>query len=257
MLHTNERGSGEPVTLLLHGFLGTGRNLASLARRLSERAGGRVVAADLLGHGSSPPLPPEASLHDLAQAVVACARTLAGGAPVHLVGHSLGGRVALAALEVAPEAFARVVLLDIAPGPLPVLRGPMQRTFERLMGAPPQASSRAEMRTFFLDGDVSTSMADWVLTNLAPAADGSVRWRLDRAALAQLHWRETDVDLWPLALAHGPRLELVYGGASAFVRPEDVARLQGAGARCHELVGAGHFLHVDALEALVERLAAA
>lgn len=256
MLHTFERGQGAPTTLLLHGFLGTGRNLASLARRLSERAPGRVVAADLLGHGGSPPLGHDATLARLATEVVTSARALTNGTPVQLVGHSLGGRVALAALEQAPDAFSRVVLLDIAPGPLPVLRGPMQRTFERLMGAPARAKSRAEMRQFFLEGEVSASMADWVLTNLAPAADGSVRWRFDRAALASLHWSETDVDLWSVASAHGARIELVYGGASAFVQPEDVTRLRAAGARVHELPGAGHFLHVDALEGLVELLAA-
>lgn len=256
MLHHFDRGSGAPVTLLLHGFLGTGRNLSSLARRLSERAGGLVAACDLRGHGGSPPLGEDADLEALAADVVDAAQTLGEGAPVHLVGHSLGGRVALAALHAAPEAFGRVVLLDIAPGPLPVLRGPMQRTFERLMGAPPRAASRTEMRQFFLDGEVAPSMADWVLTNLEPSADGSVRWRFERAALARLHWGETDVDLWPIAQAHGKRLHLIYGGASTFVRPEDVARLGAAGARVDELPGAGHFLHVDALDGLLDLLAA-
>lgn len=254
MLHVSRRGQGARTSLLVHGFLGNGRNLASLARRLSDVDPHNVVLVDLRGHGASPPLREGDGLAELAADLCELAASEGRGAPVRLVGHSLGGRVALAALAQAPASFDEVVLLDIAPGVLPVLRGPMQRTFERLMGAPSRQPNRGAMRQFFVEGGVDPGLADWICTNLEPAADGSVAWRIDRPALARMHYRETELDLWAAAEANGSKIHLIYGEASHFVQPDDVARLRAAGARVDGLAGAGHFLHVDALEPLLALL---
>jgi esterase len=63
MLSYAIRGSGPQATVLLHGFLGSGRNLGALARRLLEGSPQtRLILPDLTGHGASPPLPPNAGL---------------------------------------------------------------------------------------------------------------------------------------------------------------------------------------------------
>src|SRR4051794_18842788 len=60
-------GGGDHPTVLLHGFLGSGKNLRTLAQRWSERDSSRVfVMPDLTGHGASPPLPPDAGVDTLA-----------------------------------------------------------------------------------------------------------------------------------------------------------------------------------------------
>ena len=56
-------GTGSRAVFLLHGFLGSARNLATLARGLTQRLPDRsAISLDLTGHGESPPLPPHPSI---------------------------------------------------------------------------------------------------------------------------------------------------------------------------------------------------
>lgn len=255
MLHYDTRGTGPTTLLLLHGFLGSGRNLMSLARRLSEsRPELTVVLPDLRGHGSSPGLDAESTLTTLAQDVLELSQSLSPQGPCELVGHSLGGRVALCASHLAPAYWRKTTLLDIGPTPFGILSGAMQRIFERLMGAPAVCSDRAAMKAFFIEGQVPGPLADWVLTNLVVGGEGRFQWRIDRAQLAQFHWNEAEVDLWPLVPPLAAQLEVIYGGASAFVSPAMREQLRAAGVPVTELPGASHFVHVDALEPLVAAL---
>ncbi|HSP78563.1 MAG TPA: alpha/beta hydrolase, partial [Myxococcaceae bacterium] len=120
ILESFQVGEGARPTVLLHGFLGTGRNLRSLAVAWSEaEPGRRFLLPDLTGHGTSPGLPPGATLETVAGDVVETARAAGLTGPLELVGHSLGGRVSLAASLRFPEQVASVTLLDISPSPIP------------------------------------------------------------------------------------------------------------------------------------------
>lgn len=97
--------------MCLHGVTSHGRHFAKLAEALP---GFRVLAPDLLGHGSSPYEPPwsiEAHLDAIVEAV--------GTEPAILVGHSFGGRLALELAARAPKLDPRLVLLDPAIHVLP------------------------------------------------------------------------------------------------------------------------------------------
>lgn len=231
--------------MVLHGLLGSARNLATLVRGLAEadpRLG--VVALDLPGHGASPSLPPDADAATLAREVLDTARALGLTPPLALVGHSLGGRVALAAARLAPAAVGHVTLLDIAPGPIEP-GGEVGRVLEVLLAAPAVVASQAEGRAALVGAGLAPALADWLLLNLEPA-EGSFRWRVDRAALADLHARVAAEDLWPVV--EGRRrftLRCVRGGGSRYVTDADVRRLDAAGCPVATLAGAGHFLHAD------------
>lgn len=100
-----EGGEGPPL-LLVHGLGGAAWNFAELAPLLPGR---RLLIPDLPGHGGSPPLPATVGLAGYADAVAAC---LPG--PVDVVGHSLGGVVALRLAERRPELVRRLVLAAAA-----------------------------------------------------------------------------------------------------------------------------------------------
>src|SRR5947209_6440758 len=97
-LATTRAGNGTRPVILLHGFLGSGRNLSSLARTWSQADPSRAfLMTDLTGHGVSPPLPPGATLETLARDVLDTAAAEGLRESLTVVGHSMGGRVALQA----------------------------------------------------------------------------------------------------------------------------------------------------------------
>ena len=107
-------GSGEPL-VLLHGFTGSADTWADVAAVL--RASFDVITVDLLGHGrsDSPPEPErytmERSLDDLAALLDALKVESA-----HVLGYSMGGRVALAFAATYPQRVRRLILESASPG---------------------------------------------------------------------------------------------------------------------------------------------
>ena len=237
--------------MLLHGFLGGARNLASLAHGLAERDPDLgIVALDLTGHGASPPLPRGADSTTLAGDVLATVRALGLVTPLALVGHSLGGRVALRAALIEPAVARSVTLLDIAPGPLPA-GGEVSRVLHALLQAPERVATRGEARATLVAAGLAPRVAEWLVLNLEPVT-GGYRWRVDRRALAALHERIVAEDLWPAVerpRAYGVRC--IRGGASA-----DVRRLEAARCAVVTIDGAGHLLHAERPQAVLEAVAA-
>ena len=246
-------GDGPRPLALLHGFLGSARNLATLARGLAAAARDySVYAFDLPGHGDSPPLPADANLATLAREVLECVRRL-DPSPWTLVGHSLGGRVALQTLLLEPAAVAHTTLLDITPSALPP-GGETAGVVDALVGAPETASTRQEFRAWFRRAGLSSSLTDWLLLNLTRDGD-RLRWRIDRQALAALYPRINAEDLWPAVEARGAGgVHVLRGSLSSYVSDADCRRLEATGARVDTIDGAGHFLHVDRPAETLDRI---
>src|SRR5919202_1092238 len=100
-LRVFERGEGPPL-LLVHGSGGSAWNFDELASRLPDR---RLIVPDLPGHGGSSPLPAAPSLAGFADALAPLL-----GEPTDVLGHSLGGVVALRLAERPPALVRRGVL---------------------------------------------------------------------------------------------------------------------------------------------------
>jgi pimeloyl-ACP methyl ester carboxylesterase len=99
-------GEGPPI-VLVHGLTGAASNWVDVAPALAERY--RVLVPDLPGHGASAPLPGAASLAAHAERVYdVCAHE--SMLPAALVGHSLGGLVALRLAARRPDAVTGLVL---------------------------------------------------------------------------------------------------------------------------------------------------
>lgn len=245
-------GTGARQLLFLHGFLGSGKNLATLARGLSTRLDATATMLDLTGHGQSPPLPSGADLHTLAADVLETATALGLERP-DVVGHSLGGLVALAACERTPAWASRVTMLDIAPGP--IRHDETDQVFAALLAAPASAPSRDAMVHDLMARGLSQSIADWLAMNVEHQPGGGFSWRIDRAALAALRPRVKHADLWPAVERRVIPMRCIRGGRSRHVGDDDATRLVAAGVEVITVAGAGHFVHVDRPAELLELLA--
>ena len=100
-------GSG-PALLLLHGFTGSGRSWDELTNA-AIAAGCTVIAPDLPGHGGTAWSAPRATVERTADDVAALLRAL-GYERAHVVGYSMGARVALRLAIARPARVARLVL---------------------------------------------------------------------------------------------------------------------------------------------------
>lgn len=247
-------GTGTQRTMVLHGFMGSGQNLRSLARRLNQADPSRSFElVDLTGHGSSPPLPPNATLADIAQDVADTAASVGADEPFPILGHSLGGRVGLAAALKAPDRVGAVTLLDISPSPTKGASTGSRGVLDVLLEAPDRAESRDEMRAHLKSTRLAPALVEWMLTNLQATDDG-YRWRLDREALDEAFDRLNAVDLWEAIERRDRPFTCIRGARSPFVSDKDALRMKENGVRVITIQGSGHYLHVDALEALVRLL---
>lgn len=244
------RGSGPRVVLLLHGFLGSSRNLGALARRWTAADPSvRLLQVDLPGHGQSPPLPTHATLVDMAQEVVAFLDTLDLPGSIAAVGHSMGGRVALAIRRASPNRIDRLTLLDITPGPTTgVSAGSVAHD---LLDLPEAAEDRDAMAAPLRAKGHSAAMIDWLLMNLVREPDG-YRWRIDRLALHELHLRSNALDFWPEVQQAPQDTVLIRGANSDYVSRHDLDRFLQLGVRVETIPRAGHFLHADRPDEVAE-----
>ena len=113
LLHYLDQGQGRPL-VILHGLFGTLDNWQSLARRWATEAGLRVISVDLRNHGRSFHSP-EHTYVLMAQDVLALFDHLQLDSNTTLMGHSMGGKVAMRLALDHPERLAKLVVVDIAP----------------------------------------------------------------------------------------------------------------------------------------------
>lgn len=102
-------GTATPL-LIVHGLYGSGRNWGVIAKRLSDR--GPVRAVDMRNHGDSF----WADSHSYEDMAADLAEVIeANGAPMDVVGHSMGGKAAMVLALTRPELVSRLLVADIAP----------------------------------------------------------------------------------------------------------------------------------------------
>ncbi|MCH7573778.1 MAG: 2-succinyl-6-hydroxy-2,4-cyclohexadiene-1-carboxylate synthase [Candidatus Marinimicrobia bacterium] len=110
--HFQDDGGSLPAVVLLHGFMGSLADWDDLRQRL--RPAWRTVAIDLPGHGQSP-LDPGDDFQQTLERLESWLRQ-SGLEKAHLLGYSMGGRLALGLALRAPQLLASLILESVSPG---------------------------------------------------------------------------------------------------------------------------------------------
>lgn len=256
--------------LFLHGILGRRVNWRSFARRwVKARPDWGAVLVDLRDHGESQgfdgPRTVAAAAADLVELVEMVTKQR-GGRVAGVIGHSFGGKVAIAAaseLRRVGSPLEELWILDAPPGPRTQPRDrSTERVFELLASLPESFAGRSEFIAAI--SAVGEGVAQWLATNLVETDEGRWRLGLDLSRLRALLEDFARIDLWPEVEAEadaGTRVTLVLGGRSEAVFGLELERahtLAAAGRIGLEIIeGAGHWLHVDQPEALLAALSRA
>lgn len=248
ILRAAEMGNGPPA-VFLHGLFGQARNFASIQHAMATTH--RTIALDLRNHGGSPHAP-DMSYRTMAADVMETLDAM-GMPPCPIIGHSMGGKTAMALALLEPKRLSKLVVVDIAP----VAYAPH---FEAILAA---------MAAIRLDPTLTRAIADAALAEAEP--DAGVRgfllanlqlgaapsWRI---GLKEITNAMPDISGWRFIRERydGPVL-FVLGGRSRYVRPEHRPAIAAhfPRARLVTLKDAGHWVHADAPKPFVDTLAAA
>jgi esterase len=238
ILNTMIQGDGPPL-VLLHGLFGAAKNLGVVARGLSTQA--RVISMDLRNHGESP----HSSVMNFpvmaADVVETCAAL--GVTQARVLGHSMGGKTAMALALTQPNFVERLVVMDIAP----VTYNHGYDDFTQAMQAVPLSPSltRHEADAVLARAVESPAIRAFLLNNLILGDTPHWRLGLDEITAAMpglLAWED-----FPGAVPYtGPALFL-HGGDSNYVRPSANAAIQRLfpNAERETVEGASHWMHAD------------
>ena len=241
ILNTVRAGEGPPI-VLLHGLFGAASNWGRIQRRLAGNH--TVLALDLRNHGASPHGLPT----DYATMAADVAETLDANGLAHtaLLGHSMGGKVAMRLAASEPERIDRLVIADIAPVAYP----PHFRTMTAALRALPLTPglTRAEANAALVEAAPDPAIRAFLLQNLRFGPTPTWRIGLDEIANGL-----PMIETWDATGAYpGPTLVL-RGETSDYVRPEHrpLIRALFPAARFATLRGAGHWLHADQPDAFL------
>jgi esterase len=240
-----EYSEGRPVAIL-HGLFGSGRNWATIAQRLATHY--QVVVFDLRNHGASP-WAPTMDYAEMAEDVHA-AMLARGHSEYMLIGHSMGGKIAMVVALSHPAAVERLVVVDIAPVAYPVPYLGYVRAMRALdLSA---ITRRSEADALLADTIRDPAERSFLLQSLV-LGDEKPRWRLNLEALETALPALAGFPTFPPDSSYaGPTL-FIGGGKSLALRPRHEPAIKAffPHAVVAQIEDAGHWVHAERPEAFL------
>ncbi|WP_411727298.1 alpha/beta fold hydrolase [Methyloglobulus sp.] len=214
-----ELGSHNPVPLIiLHGFFASSRNWRRIAETLS--AAFHVYALDLRNHGLSPHHP----LMDYPIMTADVLRFMDAHRLVaaHIMGHRMGGKVAMWLALNHPDRTDKLLVVDIAPKSY---THNFDKTIQALIDLPLDKIHNRKQAEIMLSTDIpDLDYRQFLLQNLT-LKEGRYHWRIDVGIFMQM---ASNIVAFPethnLAPHQGETL-FIAGADSSYVAPEDTLRL--------------------------------
>ena len=256
--------------VFFHGVLGRRRNWLSIARQLVRaRPDYGALLVDLRLHGDAPPRYAPHTIDTAAQDLSDLEDELARGGAADgnagtlagVLGHSLGGKIALSWSARPTSTLARAWVIDSMPGPTvdTATRASVTNVLDMLETLPKTFASRDAFLAAVESAGQPRAIAEWLGMNLV-RSDVVFRFPLDLTQVRALVQSHFETDLWSAVEAPraGLQIDLIRGGRSPAFSEGDLARARRATANpnvtLRTIPEAGHWVHVDAPAELLEML---
>jgi pimeloyl-ACP methyl ester carboxylesterase len=187
--------------------------------------------------------------------VESAAEDLLGIEASAVLGHSFGGKVALAYARRRPE-LEQLFVVDATPSARAGAsgEGSTRQIVDLLTTLPHELADRNAFVAWIEEHGVSRAVAMWLAMNVRPVPNTTrYVFRVDLPGVRAMLEDYSRVDLWDVLEdpARAAGKHLVVGGASAVVDPADRARAAGCpGTTVDVIEGAGHWVHADAPDRL-------
>ncbi len=242
-MHLNFQATGDgPPLIILHGFLGSLDNWRAVSHRMSSRF--KIISVDLRNHGHSP--------HHPAMSYPAMAEDLCeffnqqDMASAHLLGHSMGGKVAMQFATTHPQRIEKLIVVDIAPRAYPA-------SHEATLAALRDLDLRAFTSFGEIDGALAPQISpprirQFLMKNLARRRDGGFCWRINLDAILK-NYHELTKPIVPTHAFPKPAC-FIRGGRSEYIADEDLPLIKEMFPKSEfvTIPDAGHWVQTDATE---------
>jgi pimeloyl-ACP methyl ester carboxylesterase len=247
-LNFKRSGSGRPV-LILHGLFGSSSNWGKISRELSTEH--QVFALDLRNHGESP--------HHNSMTYAEMAEDVAEFVRRHeieyptIVGHSMGGKVAMILALTQPQLISALLVIDIAPvfythDYLPLIRAMADLDLEGI-GSRGDADKRLKAEI------PDDALRGFLLQNLV-LENGGYRWRFNLAALANGLPDILGFEVGVGASPYAGDVRFLGGENSDYLNPNRAVEvLEWFPNAVIEMVsGCGHWLHAERPDSVIDAI---
>lgn len=240
-------GDGPPV-MILHGLFGSHDNWLGVARLLAERY--KLILPDLRNHGQSPH--DDAMDYELMAVDVCELIDELRLDSVALVGHSMGGKVAMNAALKWPARVSALVVVDIAPKQYEPRHAEILEAMLALR--PERYDTRAQILEALAPRVPDMGVRQFLIKSLSRKDRGGYDWKLNLRAIAENYSKInaplSQSTVWP------KRALFVRGARSNYILPGDQSLIRELFpyAEILTIADADHWVHADAPKAVAEAI---
>ena len=245
-LHYQTLGQGQPL-ILLHGLFGASNNWGTVAKHFSQHY--QVICVDLRNHGISPHSASQ-TYANMADDLLELCDTL-NLECIHLLGHSLGGKVAMQFAAHHPDRVEKLIVVDMA---MRAYADAHTHLIDAMMDIDlTTLQSRHEVDKILSNSIPQAMVRQFLLMNLIKS-DSSLAWRINLAAL------KTNYPGLQQAVCENAHYEkpclFIRGEHSDYVQDADIEQIKTNFINAQfASLPTGHWVHAELPQAFIEVVA--